>query len=406
VRKINTRNFTRATRTTPRQVNRMIVLNLVREHQPISRAELARRIGIGRGMVTALVNELLAEALIYEGEVGHAARGRKPKLLYVRTRDRLVVAVDTRFTQTYVMLSDFSGRKLALEMFQTPYSPERFVDELVQRIHGLLDGQGAEGECEGIGLAIPGMIEHRTGRILNVPTLRWRDVDLRGRLQSRLHLPVHIERDAVACALAQMWLTPPGAHGADNFVYVTVSDGIGTGLVVNGEVVRGHGDTAGEFGHMGISQGGPFCLCGSQGCWEAYASNPATVARYLGRPLEDRESYERLREGGFTIVELIARARAADPAALAALRETGRYLGEGFGSLINALNPGRIIVGGELTAAWELVSGPIAEAVARRTLTAAAAATPITPEPAEAYPRLRGATALVVAPLFAMPRVA
>ena len=103
MRKIDTQNFQRATRTTPRRINRSIVLNLVREHQPISRADVARRMGVGRGMVTSLVDELLAEGAIVEGETAESPRGRKPKLLHVRTHDRYVIAVDVRFTRTYLM---------------------------------------------------------------------------------------------------------------------------------------------------------------------------------------------------------------------------------------------------------------------------------------------------------------
>ena len=119
MRKIDTRRFVRATRSTPRDINRQILLNLVRENQPISRADLARRMDIGRGMVTALVDELLGEEAIYEGATVDAPRGRKPKMLYVRTRDRLVVSVDVRFSRTYVMLGDFGGTPIALETFDT-----------------------------------------------------------------------------------------------------------------------------------------------------------------------------------------------------------------------------------------------------------------------------------------------
>ena len=137
MRKIDTRNFSRATRTTPKEINRQIALNLVREHQPISRADLARRMNVGRGMVTSLVDELLAESAIYEGTTVDAPRGRKPMMLYVRTRDRLVVAVDVRFTRTFVMLTDFAGSALALESFETVVDPAALVAELGSRIRRL-----------------------------------------------------------------------------------------------------------------------------------------------------------------------------------------------------------------------------------------------------------------------------
>lgn len=406
MRRINTRNFHRATRTTPREVNRQIVLNLVREHQPISRAELARRMEVARGVVTPIVNDLLRESLIYEGAIGVASRGRKPRLLHIRTQDRLAIAIDVRFRRTYLTMSDFGGREIARESIATPLPPEELADALAERVRGMQQEHARVGSCEGIGLSVPGMVDHATGRVLHAPTLGWSDVDLRELLGARTGLPVHIERDAVACALAQMWSGKSGGTGSESFVYVTIADGVGAGVVVNGQVLRGHGDTAGEFGHIAIHPEGPECLCGLRGCWEAYTSNLATVARYLGHDPSPEEARRLLEQHEIGITELITRARTGDARARAALQETGRYLGMGLSMIVSALNPSRIYVGGEITAAWDLVEREVREAVERRALSSRAAATPIIPEQASEYPRLRGAMALVAAPVFAAPRFA
>ncbi len=406
MRKINTRRFVRATRSTPREINRQIVLNLVREHQPISRADLARRMDIGRGMVTSLVDELLHEEAIYEGATVDAPRGRKPKMLYVRTRDRLVVAVDIRFSRTYLMLSDFGGTPIALEQFETIPEPAALVAALTERIQRVLATHGAVGRCEGVGLVVPGMVDHRTGRILNAPQLGWRDVDLRDALADALGLPVHVENAPIACALAHMWLGQRGRETLTDFVYVTIGDGVGAGVVVNGEVVRGHGNTAGEFGHIPIDLAGPRCLCGAVGCLEAHTSNLATLSRYLGQELAPLQTRRLLQETGLTILDVLARARSGDARAVAALEETARHLGTGLAVIINAINPGQIYVGGEITAAWDQLLPIVRESIVARALTADAAATPLIPEPPSDHPRLRGATALVAAPLFAAPQVA
>ncbi|HEX2190045.1 MAG TPA: ROK family protein [Longimicrobiaceae bacterium] len=406
MRKINTRDFKLATRSTPREINRQILLNLVRDHQPVSRADLARRMGVGRGMVTSLVSELLAEGAILEGDMGDAPRGRKPTMLHVRTRDRLVVAVDVRFTRTFVMLSDFDGTQLALETFETVFEPAALVEELAARVHRLVGGYGAAGAVEGIGMVVPGMVDRRTGRILNSPQLGWRDVDVRGDLEAATGLPVHIENAPIACALAQMWLGQRGGDGAADFVYVTVSDGVGAGVVVNGQVVRGHGHTAGEFGHVPLDPEGPYCLCGARGCWEAYTSNLATVARYLGQDLAPEQGRRAVKRLGIGFDDVVTRARTGDARARAALQETGRYLGLGLAMIVNALNPSRIFVGGEVTSAWDLIEEQVRTAISERALTPAAARSPIIPEQAGTHPRLRGAIALVAAPLFAAPQVA
>jgi predicted NBD/HSP70 family sugar kinase len=186
---------------------------------------------------------------------------------------------------------------------------------------------------------------------------------------------------------------------------VSVSDGIGVGVIMNGEVLRGRHNIAGEFGHVPLSLDGPRCSCGAQGCWEAYISNRATLARYFGRPanLAGPEDSDRRQ---FTMEDLIARARASDAKAVAALEATARYLGLGLASVINALDPSRVYVGGEITLAWDLLEGAVRTALSERALTAAAADTEIRPVAATEYPRLQGAAALIAAPAFAAPVVA
>ena len=408
MRKINTRDFHVATRTTSRDINRHIALNLIREHQPISRADLARGMKMTRGVVSVLVQELIAQGLIYEGATGEAARGRKPTFLHIRTHDRLVVAVDVRFTRTFLMLCDFSGRQLAIENFETVVPIAEFVKDLTVRIRKLLRTQGLGFTCEGIGLVVPGMVDQRTGKILNAPALGWRDVDIRTKLASTTGLPVHIENSGRASALAQLWLTRGETSGGHNFVYISVSDGVGVGVVVNGELLRGRDHIAGEFGHMPLNLDGPRCMCGNNGCWEAYTSNLATLSRYFGWNLS-KHSPKHLKDAersSFTVLDLIACARRGDSKAVAAVLATGRFLGLGIATIINLVNPDCLYLAGEITTAWDLIEDTVREAVAERALTEAASHTPLRVTSTQEYPRLRGAAALIAAPTFAAPRVA
>ncbi|MGH7578384.1 MAG: ROK family protein [Longimicrobiales bacterium] len=406
MRKINVRDFTLANRLTAREVNRQILLNLVREHQPISRAELARKMRVGRGVVSVLATKLILEGAIYEGGRGKAARGRKPRYLYVRTHDRLAIAMDVRFSRTYIMLSDFAGKQVALESFKTMFSPSELVDELAVRVRRLIRAQRAQGRVEGIGVVVPGIVEARTGRVLNAPQLAWRDVDLRGPLEAATGLAVHVENAATACALGRMWLGERGERAPSDFVYVTVSDGVGAAAVINGQVLRGPRHTAGEFGHIPLHPEGPHCLCGARGCWEAYTSNLATLSRFLHIEPGPADAQRLLKEEDISIADVIARARTGDATAIAALEHTGHYLGVGISLIVKALAPAEIFVGGEITDAWDLIRDRVDAAIAERSLTGAAAATPVNPEPSGGHPRLRGATALVSAPVFAAPRVA
>jgi N-acetylglucosamine repressor len=406
MRKIDPVRFQIATQGTSREINRQIVLTLVRAHQPISRADLARTMGVRRGSVSLIVNDLLQSGLIVEGATGKTVRGRKPTFLYIDSRRRTVIAVDVRASQTFVMLADLLGKPLSgVTRFATVRDPKELAVMLARRIRGLLAEHGGPGACEGVGVVVPGMVEHSTMRVLHAPTLGWRNVDLREPLAAAVGLPVQIENSGRACALAQLWAMGGTPSSAGDLVFVTVSDGLGLGVIIHGELLRGRHNVAGEFGHVPLTLGGPKCSCGATGCWEAYVSNRATLARYFGREAESTDSVPEA-EQNFTIEDLIARARGGDAKARAAIQATGRYLGVGLVSMLNVFDPARVYVGGEITAAWDLIEGDVRAAVAARALTPGSAATEIRPVAASEYPRLQGAAVLVTAPAFAAPVVA
>jgi predicted NBD/HSP70 family sugar kinase len=408
MRRINPSRFQVATRGTSREINSRIVLNLVRTRQPISRADLARSMGLGRGAVTLIVNDLLERKLLFEGATGETVRGRKPTFLYIDSRRRAVVAADIRASETFVMLADLVGKPLTgVSSFPTVRDPKQLVALLATRIKALLTDHPEVDGCEGIGVVVPGMVEHSTMSVLHAPTLGWRNVNIREGLAAATGLPVQVENSGRACALAQMWaLGGDTAPAGGDLVFVSISDGVGVGVIMNGEVLRGRHNIAGEFGHVPLSLDGPRCSCGSNGCWEAYVSNRATLGRYFGRPVMHSAGPEDTTQKQFTMEDLIARARASDAKAVAALDATARYLGLGLASVINALDPARVFVGGEITLAWDLIEGTVRAAVAERTLTPAAAGTEIRPVAATEHPRLQGAAALVAAPAFAAPVVA
>lgn len=406
MRRIDPSRFSVAKQGTSRDINRRIALNLVRAQQPISRADLARAMGVTRGAVTVIVNELLEQKLIFEGATGKTVRGRKPTFLYIESRRRCIVAVDIRASQTYLMLTDLVGAPLGDVIgIPTVKDPAACVANLAATITSLVAEQEGVDSCEGIGLVVPGMVEYSTMRVLHAPTLGWRNVSLGEPLAAATGLPVQIENSGRACALAQLWTMRDEGSAPGDLVYVSVSDGLGVGVVVRGEALRGRHNIAGEFGHVPLSLDGPRCSCGANGCWEAYVSNRATLARYFGRAAEGTGPIP-VEQQTFTVHDLIARARDGEAKATAALQSTARYLGLGLATIVNAIDPTRIYIGGEITAAWDLVGDTIRLALGERVLTPAAASTPITPVSATEHPRLKGAAALVAAPAFAAPVVA
>ena len=324
----------------------------------------------------------------------------------MRAHDRLAVAIDVRRSETHVMLADFSGEAVvAVEALRTPDDPDALVAELGARVRALLEENAATGSCQGIGLAVPGMVDHVTGRLMNAPALGWRDVDLRGALEAAAGVPVHIERDAVACAYAQIWLGRDSGEQLDSFAYVTISDGVGAGLVVNGRVVRGHRDAAGEFGHIPLALEGPACMCGSRGCWEAYTSQPRHRGALPGRRARHPRELRGGREGradGDGRDRPRARRRGRGPRGAG---DDGPLHRAGAGGHRERHQPGAHHRGRGDRGGWDLIGRDVVAAMAERTLTQGSAATPVTPEPGDEQTRLRGAAALVVAPTFAAPTI-
>lgn len=408
MRKINPKDFTLATRGTSREINRQIALTLIRTHQPISRADLARLMETNRANVTFLVNELLEEKLVREGAQGNEkVRGRRPTFIYINSQKSFAVAVDIRASRTFLMVTDSIGKQIGdIVSFATELSPEKLVPELGRRVRQILQNTTNASDCEGIGIVVPGMLDRKSGVVLHAPTLGWRDVNLLAPLQAEFgDVEVHLENSGKACALSQVWATRADGAAANDIVFVSVSDGVGVGVVINGELMRGRHNTAGEFGHIPLSIDGPQCSCGANGCWEAYVSNLATLSRYFGRKISQRQP-QSLETAEFTIEDLVTRARGGDSRALTALHSTARYLGLGLASIINAVDPTRVYIGGEITEAWDLIEQHVRDGIKERTLTRELGATPIGIVPASEHPRLRGAVALVTAPAFAAPKVA
>jgi predicted NBD/HSP70 family sugar kinase/biotin operon repressor len=388
-----------ATRQTSRAINQQVILNLLLAHQPVSRAELARRLGMQRSAAGRIVQDLIDSGLVREGSAGEGERGRKPTLLHLDSNGRCAVAVDVRRSRTYLVLTDLVGDELSpVRSFATERDPGQFILRLSAEVLRLLAEHPEVSRCHGVGVAFPGMLDKTGSTVVHAPALGWRNVPVKRPLAEALGLPVEMENAAKACALAQVWKSR-GDNPLGGLVFVSVSDGVGVGLVVGGEILRGRHNVAGEFGHLPLSLEGPPCSCGAAGCWEAYVSNLATLSRYVGKPVLAGRALPPEIES-LTVEDVVLRARAGDARAMMALHTTARYLGLGLASIVNALDPDRICVGGEITAGWDLIEAAVRSGLAERALVATSADVEIVPIPAEEHPRLKGAAALVGARVF------
>lgn len=397
MRKIDLNDFRVATSETARDINRRIVLNLIRKHQPVSRADLSRHSGLQRSTVSAIAEELISDRWITEGAASDVPRGRKPTSLYLNSRRAGIFGINVRPCVTNMALANLDGSFLVQETFPTPPTPDEFVDEVSHRIESLRDQYPIA--CEGVGVSLPGRIDLLSQKFVFAPNLGWHREDLKQQLERALNLPVELENEANACALSEFWF---GKHPEDvrNLIAVAVSEGIGVGMVFNGQLFRGPSGMAGEFGHISIVENGPKCSCGNRGCWEVYASNSAALRNYQSAiAMESRRS-----PAVSDFDDLISLAEHGNPQAGAAVDEMAKHLGAGLAMLVTGLAPDMIVVVGEVTRLWDRV-GPIVNRVIRERSFTHAATRVIASGPAP-LPRLRGIIAMVLQKRFGAPVIA
>jgi predicted NBD/HSP70 family sugar kinase len=391
MRRIDLKKANVARSNTIRDINRQIVLNYVRERGPISRAEIAHETALQRSTVSLIVEELRVDGLIEEVS-GESTGGRPPILLSLRTADAVAIGVDLGTTHTVIATSDLAGRVLEQETFETNPDAKKTIKEIVERSRRLI--RRNNGTIEGIGISLPGLVDP-DGKQLFIPTFKWRDVPLASEISTATGLPVTMDNDANAAAQAELWFGRPEIREVRDFIIVLVEDGVGTGIVFDGQVYRGENGAAGEFGHMTIGQGAPVpCASGSRECWEAFASQRAALARYKNLSTDVNGDLKN------NFAELLNQALRSEGAARTALKETAYYLGVGIANLIRGLAPEAVIVGGPIVRAWPVISQDIRHSV-EATICRGLPSTRIIASTLGPEPTLMGALSLVLASKFA-----
>jgi len=404
MRKIDLNNFQVARSETARDINRSIVLNLIRGHQPISRADLARHSGLQRSTVSVIAEQLIEERWVTEGANGVTPRGRRPTFLHLNKGRIGIIGVNIRPALTTVALADLDANFVSQESLPTGPNPQKFIGELAPRLLNLIK-MHPEITCEGIGVSLPGRVDLASQRLVFAPNLGWSDFDLKTALEKATGLAVELENAANSCALAEIWFGKQ-AVGVRNLVAVTVSEGIGVGLILNHQLLRGSNGMAGEFGHTTIVPDGLQCRCGNRGCWELYASSSAAVRYYVqsSSPARSGRKGVQRAETGPTFDDLLRLTEQGDPKAKEAITQMADYLGRGIALLVTGLAPDVIVVVGEITRAWNQIGSVIDEAVKRHSFTPAG--TRVVPADPSSQPRLRGTIALVLQKHFGAPSVA
>ena len=330
-----------ASSETARHMNRDVVLELIRTHQPVSRAELARISGLQRSTISLIAEQLIGERWVREGAVAMLPRGRRPTLLGLNEELALLVA-DVHPKHAILAAVDLNGRFLARSQITLRGDPPSSIRQIANEL-GAMRRAHPSHTFEGAGISLPGRVDPETQELIFAPNLKWQGQPIKRVMEEILQLPVELENAANAALLAELWIG--NLEGVRNAVLVEISEGIGTGILANGQLVTGLRGMAGEFGHVPLDSGGPRCACGLLGCWEMFASTEAAVRYY-------RKYREPVEPGTVSFPALLRLADENDPAAILAIEQQAKAIGRGLSAVNVGLSPEVIIVAGDVAPAW------------------------------------------------------
>jgi len=336
-----------------------LLLQLLRDGRPRTRAELARAAGLARSTVSGRIDALLNAGLIAVGDEGVSTGGRPASRFAFNPTARVVLAADVGATHANLAVTDLAGKPLATRRAELDIAdgPEPVLSWLIEAGRELLTESGREpADLAGVGIGLPGPVEHSTGRPTNPPIMPgWDGFDVPGMVSSGLGAPVLVDNDVNVMALGEHATAFPDA---DHLIFVKVATGIGSGIISDGRLHRGAQGAAGDLGHVLAPHGGDIpCRCGNTGCLEAVASAAAVAAK--------------LREEGLDVHgsrDVVALVRAGNMRAAQAVRQAGRDIGEVLAACVSMLNPSVIVMGGSLAEAGEMLLAGVREAVYRRSL--------------------------------------
>jgi glucokinase-like ROK family protein len=341
--------------------NKSIVLDTIKKHSPISRADIAQSVGLNKGTVSSLVSELLEEDLIYESGPGLSSGGRRPVMLLFNQIAGYSIGIDLGVNYLLGLLIDLNGNIInekKINFNQLTFSQiQRHLFEMID--HLISSAPKSAYGIIGIGVGVPGIVS-KSGEILLAPNLEWKHVHLKEIIESRYDVPVIIENEANAGAYGEKKYGI--SQNFDNIIYVSAGIGIGTGLILNGNLYRGSNGFSGELGHMVIKANGLKCRCGNMGCWELYASERALLKKAESSGILPRDRSE------LALESLNKLAADGHEETISLMKETGDYLGIGLTSIINTFNPQQVVIGNRMASSLEWLKPTLTKRIKDNTI--------------------------------------
>ena len=373
--------------TTARAMNRRLILNLLRREGPRSRADLATIIGLSPAAVTFVVADLLEEGIVIEGQSVPGPAGRRPIPVQINYEHSLAVGFKLMVDSVECVATDLATNLVAeMRISLSGHDPDIVADLLANTVPELVKLAGRPAaRLAGIGISMPGVINHEQTACVRSHRFNWDNVPLASLVASRVHVPVWLEDDTNAYAIAQQLFGLGRQHR--NMAVLAIGAGISCALVIDGKLYRGANGAAGKFGHTLYEENGRLCECGKRGCLMAYHSEASMLKRW-------RE--ETGRSEAQSLPELNEALASGEPAALALVGHSGRSIGTALANLVNITDPEVIVAGGEAVSLGDPFLTPLREGLAARTFRTAP---PLLPD-WEDNSWARGAAALVTQKMF------
>jgi glucokinase-like ROK family protein len=338
----------KATQQQTKEHNRNLVLQMVFEHENISRAEISRLTSLTRTTVSDLVAELIDERLVAEVGIGESQGGKSPILLSLVKDARYVIGLDLAHDQFHGAIVNLRG-----EICETVTLPilDWDSESALAAVYRILDQltQSSFQPLVGIGVGTPGLVNTNEGIVINAVNLEWKDLPLAHLLRSRYNLPVFVMNDSQAAALGE-YTYGAGHRSEDNLIVINVGHGIGSGIIINGRLFQGDGGGAGEIGHLNVVRsGGILCRCGNRGCLETVANARAVLRDAQTLTGATRERSDNGEHHGMSLDSLKQAYDQGDPLARQVINDAGYFMGLAISSLIGTLNIHKIVLVGEMT---------------------------------------------------------
>jgi glucokinase-like ROK family protein len=358
-----------------RKVNTSLVLNSLRLHAPISRAELATITSLNRSTISNITNALIEEGLVFECDTIESKIGRPGIALALRPEGGAVIGVEIGVGFISVILTDFVANILWREWSEFSLTKPQL--EIISDAEKLIDQAISFARKKylrllGIGLGVPGLVNVQKGELLFAPNLGWQKVPLRLMWNQRFQLPLYVENEANLGALAEYYFGV--GRNVDNFIYISSGVGLGGGVIIDGKLFKGGYGFAGEIGHIQRDPQGEMCGCGRRGCWETQVG-PRAVLQRVRRSIETDPGdtlakYVKGDLNALTFTQVVDFALQGDRLCRSALEEVGKYLGTGIADLANIFNPQMVVIGGAFSYGREIILPILDNTISNETLPA------------------------------------